>query len=278
MVNKKTINKEIMISGIGIHTGKTVEMILKPSDSGQIVFKRTDVEDFESPLDIGKVDSLNCTMLKTRKGKIYTLEHLLAVLWVYGVDSLIVELNGGEVPIMDGSAYPFVQAVKKAGIRSIARKKSILTIIEPFIIKENGASISVSPDRELRVTYHISFEHPSIKQQGLSISVNQEEFEREIAPARTFGFLEDVPGLRMKGLALGGSLKNAVVLDKKRIISGPLRFPDEFARHKILDFIGDLSLTRTPVIGHFIAKKAGHALHLKMVKFLLDNPKYWKKA
>ncbi len=278
MVNKKTVENEIVISGIGIHTGKPVEMKLKPSDSGQIVFRRTDVEDFEFPLDPGNVESQNCTMLKTKKGMIYTLEHLLAVLWVYGIDSLIVELDGGEVPIMDGSAAPFAQAVRQAGIRDLSQKKNTIMITKSFTIRENDASIFVSPDSELRVTYHIYFEHPNIKHQKLSIYVTQESFEREVASARTFGFVDDVPGLRARGLALGGSLKNAVVLDNERVISGPLRFPDEFVRHKILDFIGDLSLMRVPVIGHFIAKKAGHILHLKMVKFLLDHPECWEKA
>jgi len=278
MLNKKTVKNEIVISGIGIHTGKTVEMKLKPSDSGQIVFRRTDVEDFEFPLDPVNVESQNCTMLKTKKGMIYTLEHLLAVLWVYGLDSLIVELDGGEVPIMDGSAAPFAQAVRQAGIKDLSQKKNTIMITKSFTVKENDASISVLPDSELRVTYHIYFQHPNIKRQKLSIYVTQENFEREIASARTFGFVEDVPDLRARGLALGGSLKNAVVLDKERVISGPLRFPDEFVRHKILDFIGDLSLMRVPVIGHFIAKKAGHILHLKMVKFLLDHPECWEKV
>ncbi len=278
MINRKTIEKEIVVSGVGIHTGKSVEMKLKPSESGKILFRRTDVEDFEFPLDPAKVESQNCTMLKTRKGKVYTLEHLLAVLWVNGIDSLIVELNGDEVPIMDGSAAPFAQAVRQAGTRELAQKKSTLTITKPFIIKDRDASISVLPDSGLKVTYQISFRHPSIKRQGFSLSVDRESFEREIAPARTFGFIEDIPDLRAKGLALGGSLKNAVVLDRKGVISGPLRFPDEFVRHKILDFIGDLSLTGVPVIGHFIAKKAGHVLHLKMVRFLLDHLEYWEKA
>jgi UDP-3-O-[3-hydroxymyristoyl] N-acetylglucosamine deacetylase len=277
-MTKKTIKNEIMLKGVGVHTGKPVEMKLKPSDSGQIVFKRTDVEGFEFFLDHEKVQSRNCTMLDTEKGKIYTLEHLLAVLWVNGVDSIIVELDGEEVPIMDGSAVPFIHALQQAGIRDLSQKKSALAITDPFIIKENDASISVFPDPKFRVTYHISFQHPKIKRQGFSLSVDPENFEREIAPARTFGFIEDVPGLRAKGLALGGSLKNAVVLDKKRVISGPLRFPDEFVRHKILDFIGDLSLIKAPVTGHFVAKKAGHVLHLKMIKFLFDHPEYWEKA
>lgn len=277
MVKNKTIKNEIGISGIGIHTGKPVEMKLKPSDSGQIVFRRKDVEGFEFPLGLDNIESKNCTMLKTKKGKIYTLEHLLAVLWVYGIDSLIVELSGEEVPIMDGSAAPFAQAVRKVGTRDLSQKRSTITINKSFIIKEGEASISVLPDSELRVTYHIYFDHPNIKRQGLSIQVTEENFEREIASARTFGFIEDVPGLRAKGLALGGSLKNAVVLDKKRVISGPLRFPDEFVRHKILDLIGDLALMRAQVIGHFIAKKAGHSLHLKMVKFLFDHPEFWEK-
>lgn len=275
MTSRKTVKKEILVSGIGIHTGKPVEMRLKPSDSGKIFFRRTDLEGFEFPLDPRKVESKNCTMFISKKGKILTLEHLLAVLWVYGIDSLVVELDDEEIPIMDGSALHFVHAVHQAGIRDLYQEKSVINITKPFIVQENDASISVVPDSELKVTYHIHFEHPCIKHQELSISVNPEKFEREIAPARTFGFLKDVPDLQAQGLALGGSLKNAIVLDETGVVNGSLRFPDEFVRHKILDFIGDLSLMGSPVTGHFNAKKAGHVLHLKMVRFLLDNTEYW---
>ncbi|MDH4218836.1 MAG: UDP-3-O-acyl-N-acetylglucosamine deacetylase [Candidatus Aminicenantes bacterium] len=275
MVAKKTIKKEIVVAGVGIHTGRPVELRLRPSDSGKIIFRRTDLDEFECSLDPRQVESKNCTMFVSKKGKILTLEHLLAVLWVYGIDSLIVELNGEEIPIMDGSALHFVHAVHQAGIRDLPQRKSSIKITQRFLIQENDASISAAPDSELKVTYHIHFEHPCIKHQKLSISVNPENFKREIAPARTFGFLKEVPDLHAQGLAIGGSLKNAVVLDETRVVNGPLRFPDEFVRHKILDFIGDLSLMGSPVTGHFIAKKAGHALHLKMIHFLLDHAEYW---
>jgi len=275
MIAKKTIKKEIVISGVGIHTGRPVDLKLKPSDSGKIIFRRTDLDEFECSLDPRQIESKNCTMFVSKTGKILTLEHLLAVLWVYGIDSLIVELNGEEIPIMDGSALYFVRAVHQAGIRDLPQRKSSIKITQRFLIQENDASISAAPDPELKITYHIHFEHPCIKHQELSISVNPENFKREIAPARTFGFLKEVPDLHAQGLAIGGSLKNAVVLDETRVVNGPLRFPDEFVRHKILDFIGDLSLMGSSVTGHFIAKKAGHALHLKMIHFLLDHAEYW---
>lgn len=274
MTAKKTIENEVVLSGIGIHSGKSVQLKLIPSESGEIIFKRSDLGNLGFRLDPKNIEVKNCTMLVTDEGRIQTLEHLLAVLWVYGIDSLTVELNQEEIPAMDGSALHFVQAIHRAGVRDLSEEKKPVKIEQPFIIKENDASISVVPDTELKITYHIDYEHPSIKRQGLSIILNPENFEAEIAPARTFGFLEDVPDLQKKGLALGGSLKNAVVLDKTRVISGPLRSPDEFVRHKILDLIGDLSILGNPVTGHFIAKKAGHALHLRVVRFLLDNPEY----
>lgn len=176
---------------------------------------------------------------------------------------------------MDGSALHFARAVRRIGLRELPEEKSLKKITQSLFIQEEGASISVVPDTELRISYHIEYDHPSINKQDLSIVVNPENFEKEIAAARTFGFLEDVPSLHKQGLALGGSYNNTVVLDKTRVINGPLRYPDEFVRHKILDFIGDLSLIGKPITGHFIAKKAGHALHLRAVRFLLDNPEYF---
>lgn len=274
MITKKTIKKETRFSGIGVHSGKAVEMSLKPSESGELVFKRTDMGNKEFRIALKNILSRNCTMLITEEGKIQTLEHLLAVLWIHGIDSLVVELSQEEIPILDGSALPFVQAVKETGIRELSQKKRPIRIVKPFIIQEDGASISVVPDSVLKITYHIDYDHPCIKKQGKSLIVTPDDFDRDIAPARTFGFVNEVPSLREKGLALGGSLKNAVVLDKSSVISGELRFHDEFVRHKILDFIGDLSLVGFPLIGHFIAKKAGHGLHLQVVRFLIDNPGY----
>ena len=274
MSAKRTINKEVEFFGFGIHSGKPVDLRLIPSDSGEIVFKRTDLNNLEFRIFPDNIEAKNCTMLVTDQGRIQTLEHLMAVLWIFGIDSLTIELNQEEIPSMDGSALHFARAVKRAGMMDLPEKKNPKKITQSLSIQEENASISVVPDAEFRISYLIEYDHPCIKKQDLSIVINPENFEKDIAAARTFGFLEDVPALREQGLALGGSYNNTVVLDKTRVINGPLRYPDEFVRHKILDFIGDLSLIGAPITGHFIAKKAGHALHLRIVRFLLDNPEY----
>jgi len=275
MKDKSTVQKEVYLSGVGIHSGKKIDLLLKPSSSGEIVFRRTDLDNLEIHLDSKKIQAKNSIFLATKGCKIQTLEHLLAVLHIFGIDSLIIEMNGDEIPVMDGSASPFVQAVLKAGIKFLPEKKKSLKIIKPFIIQEKEASLSFFPESGFRITYIIEYDHPSIQKQVLSLSVNLENFVTEIAPARTFGFLKDIPALRSQGLALGGSLDNAIVLDENGVINGPLRYPDEFVRHKILDLIGDLSLLKVPLIGHFKAVKAGHSLHLKLIHFLLDSPEFW---
>ena len=274
MKQKATLQKEIHLSGIGIHTGKKVDIHLKPSLSGRIVFRRLDLDDLELSLDPETVKTKNSTYLESKGHRIQTLEHLLAVLYIFGIDSLVVELNGEEIPIMDGSAAPFAQAVQEAGLRPLPQKKKIVKILKPFRLEEKGASVSFAPDAAFRITYCIQYDHPLIQRQELTLALNPESFVTEVAPSRTFGFLKDVPSLRAQDLALGGSLENAVVFDDKGSISGPLRFPDECVRHKILDLIGDLSLLGSPVVGHFSAHKAGHRLHLKAVRFLLHSPEY----
>lgn len=275
MIEKITIQKEIHLSGVGIHSGTNVNLILKPSSSGQILFRRTDLDNLEFSLDSKKIETLSSTSLAGEDYKIQTIEHLMAVLYAFGIDSAVIELNGNEIPIMDGSASPFVQAILKAGIKLLPEKKKVIKILKPFIIKEKEASVSFYPDSDFKITYCIEYDHPVIQKQELSLSINLKNFVTEIAPARTFGFLKDVPALRAQGLALGGSLENAIVLDEKDVISGPLRYPDEFVRHKILDLIGDLCLLGSPVLGHFKAFKAGHALHLKAINFILDSPEFW---
>lgn len=274
MERKKTLKRDLEFFGFGIHTGKHIDLRLVPSDSGEIVFRRTDLGNLEFRLSLEKMETKNCTMLVTEEGKIQTLEHLLAVLWIYGIDSLTVELNQEEIPSMDGSALHFARAVRRAGFRELSEKKNIRKIQRSHTIREGDSSISFGPHPELRITYQIEYEHPSIKKQVLSVVISPKNFEKEIASARTFGFLEDVSKLQKHGLALGGSYQNTIVLDQTRVVNGPLRYPDEFVRHKILDLIGDLSLMGSPVTGHFIAKKAGHALHLKAVRFLSENPDY----
>ncbi len=274
MREKSTLQKEIQLSGIGIHTGKNVELRLKPSSSGKIIFRRTDLGGLEVNLDPRSVKAKNSTYMEAKGCKIQTFEHLLAVLYVFGIDSLVIEMDNDEVPIMDGSAAPFAEAVLEAGIRNLPGRKEFIRILKPYSFEEGDASLSFYPDSDFKITYCIEYDHPLIQKQELSLDVNLESFVSEIAPSRTFGFLKDVPALRAQDLALGGSLDNAVVLDEKGMLSGTLRFPDEFVRHKILDLIGDLSLLGSPLIGRFEARKAGHELHLKAVRFLLDNPEY----
>lgn len=275
MITKNTLREPVTFSGIGIHTGQKVSICLKPSSSGEIVFCRTDRGNLEIKLDPSIIRTKNSVYLSSRGCKIQTLEHLLAVLYMFGIDSLIVELDGDEIPITDGSAFPLVQVIQKAGVEPLAEKRRILKILKPAIIKEKDASVSVEPAASFTISYTIEYDHPLIQRQQLSLSLSLKNFIREIARARTFGFLKDVPALRAQDLALGGSLDNAVVLDKEGIMSGSLRYPDEFVRHKILDFIGDLSLLGAQLRGHFQAYKAGHWLHLKTVRFLLDNPDHW---
>ncbi|UCE22981.1 MAG: UDP-3-O-[3-hydroxymyristoyl] N-acetylglucosamine deacetylase [Candidatus Aminicenantes bacterium] len=274
MSRKNTLQKEIQLSGIGIHTGKEVELRLKPSSSGKISFRRTDLSGLEVSLDPRVVKAKNSIYIEAKGCKIQTLEHLLAVLYVFGIDSLVVEMDNDEIPIMDGSAAPFVEAILEAGVRHLPERKEFIQILKPFSLHEGDASLSFYPDSGFKITYCIEYDHPLIQKQELSLDVNVESFVSEIAPSRTFGFLKDVPALRAQDLALGGSLDNAVVLDEKGLLNGTLRFPDEFVRHKILDLIGDLSLMGSPLIGHFKAQRAGHNLHLKAVHFLLDNPEY----
>lgn len=270
-----TTQKEVHLSGIGIHSGKQVNLRLMPSSDGQIVFRRTDLMNLELPLDWKRIKANNHTSLVSEKGRIRTLEHLLGVLYVFGVGSLIVEMDREEVPILDGSASLLVDSLIQAGFRGLPQKKKTIRIVKPFNVQDAGGSVSGYPDTKFKITYGIEFDHPAIRKQELSLEIDVDSFKKEIAPARTFGFLKDVEALREKGLALGGSFENVLVLDDQDVINGPLRFPDEFVRHKILDLIGDLSLIGYPLIGHIEAHKAGHTLHLKAVRSLLENPECW---
>lgn len=271
-MNKLTITKELFFRGIGIHTGKVVDLALRPSDAGEIVFRRTGEHGPGLVLDPRATGARNCSYLESERGRIETVEHLLAALAAFGVDSLDVETNGPEIPILDGSARPFAEAVAAAGTRPARAGGKVLKVVAPFIVADGGASVEAVPDEGLRISYSIEFDHPAIGAQSFDVRVTTESFRSEIAPARTFGFLKDVPELHGRGLALGGSFANALILDDEKLVNGPLRFPDEFVRHKVLDLIGDLFLLGVPVRGHFTARKAGHALHIKAVRYLLDHP------
>ncbi|MDD8014443.1 MAG: UDP-3-O-acyl-N-acetylglucosamine deacetylase [Acidobacteriota bacterium] len=272
MTRKQTLAKEVRFSGVGIHSGKSVNLSLLPSLAGEIVFRRRDLNGLEISLDPENKGAENCSYLASAEGRIQTVEHLLAALSACGVDSLVAEVDGPEIPILDGSALPFVTAIRAAGRAALPHEKKILRVIKPFRLEDKDASIAVEPAPEFRVSYGIEFDHPAIGRQEIDIRVTEDSFVREIAPARTFGFLRDVPELRRRGLALGGSLDNALVLDDEKVMNGPLRFPDEYVRHKVGDFIGDLYFLGCPVLGRFRAHKAGHRLHLETVDFLLRRP------
>jgi UDP-3-O-[3-hydroxymyristoyl] N-acetylglucosamine deacetylase len=228
------------------------------------------------PVDLGRVESRNSTTLLGPEFKVQTVEHLLAACWALGLDSLVVELDADEIPIMDGSAGPFVEALESAGERSLGRSTPAFEVARAFSLEDRDASILFEPPdpagAPLELSYTIEYAHPSIGRQSLTLPVDRGVFSREVAPARTFGFLKDVEALHAQGLALGASLANTVVLDAAGIVNPPLRFPDEFVRHKHLDLIGDLALLGRPLRGRVTAARAGHRLHLQAVRHLLDHP------
>jgi len=275
MIQKRTVRRPVSFSGVGIHSGKNVSLTLKPSADGKILFRRMDLGGRMVEIDPRKTESLNCTCLVFESGHIQTLEHLLAVLHILGLASVEVEIRGEEIPIMDGSAAPLIEDILKAGLRPVPHPVESVRILKPHTLEEKGARLSFSPDPDFRVSYAIDFSHPLIGRQDISFALTQRLFRQEIAPARTFGFLKDAAELHKRGLALGGSLDNTVVLDEERVIGGKLRFPDEFVRHKVLDLIGDLALLGRPLLGHFRAERAGHRLHHQAVLFLLDHPDFW---
>lgn len=277
-MNKKTIRKQVHLSGTGVHSGKNVNLWICPSESGKILFQREDRGDASVGLDIEKIQAMHSSSIISGDIKIRTIEHLMAVLFVYGINSVLMKSDEEEMPFFDGSAMAFCEVVEKAGTRTLDMKKKSISIIKPFQLKEGKASIHGTPGDDFKITYIIEYDHPFIGRQELSLEINRDTFRKEIAPARTFGFLKDAERLRKKKLALGSSFDNTIVLDDEKVVNGPLRFRDEFVRHKILDFIGDLSLLDGRLSGHFKAERAGHGLHLKTVRFLAENKEFCEIA
>lgn len=277
---QRTLKKEIGCTGIGLHTGETVRIKLKPApcDTG-IRFVRTDLEGH--PMVEARHDNVYDTTLATSIGRngcrVATVEHLMAAFYGLGIDNAVVELDGPEVPIMDGSAAPFVFLLKSAGIREQQAPKRFIVVKKALKLHDDSRSICVYPAKELKITYTIDFQHPLLRNQEYELRFSGRDFVREISRARTFGFLKDVEALKANGLAKGGSLDNAVVMDDFRILNEDgLRFEDEFVRHKILDFIGDLSLIQLPIIGRFVVRKSGHSLNQQMLSLLMNSKRHWK--
>ncbi len=277
-LTQKTIRREVTCTGIGLHCGKRVHLRLLPApvDSG-FRFRRVDLGGKEIPVAL---DNLHATAYATQLTyadvSVNTVEHILSAAAGVGIDNLVIELDGEEVPIMDGSSAPFVYLLHEAGLRRQQAPRRFVKIVEPLHVQEHDKSISVYPADRLKISYTIDFDHPLIGTQRETFCVSPRAYTEQIAPARTFGFLRDVEVMRSHGLALGGSMENAIVVGENSILNPQLRFPDEFVRHKILDVIGDLALLGNPMLGHVVAYRAGHALHAQLVDRVLSTPSAWQ--
>ena len=278
MTAQRTLRRTVTCAGIGLHSGHKVTLSLKPAPADYgIRFQRADLGGLEIPATITHLGGIElATALNGGTGSVETVEHLLAALAAMQVDNVCIELNSPEVPIMDGSAAPFVYLVQDAGIKELPSPRKFLKVIRPIALSHGDKRIALYPSDHFKVTYSISFDHPLLRHQSRSMSISEKTFIEEIAPARTFGFLKEVEMLRQKGLALGGSLDNAIVLGETGVLNNALRFEDEFVRHKILDAIGDLALVGYPVIGHLVAHRAGHALHTAFAAKILEEQDAWR--
>ena len=284
MLKQRTLKSLIRAKGVGLHTGQKVNMTLRPAqpDTG-IVFRRVDLE---SPVDIpARADRVGETRLSSclvhQDVKVYTVEHLMSALAGLGVDNAYVDLDGPEVPIMDGSAAPFALLLQQAGLAEQAAPKRFLRVTRTVEVREGDKWARLEPYEGLRLAFSIDFNHPVIDKTRQSVSVDFAEtsYLKEIARARTFGFMQDVERLREDGLALGGGLDNALVLDEYRVLNAEgLRFADEFIRHKVLDAIGDLYLLGRPLLGAFSAHKSGHALNNRLLRALVADTAAWEMA
>jgi UDP-3-O-[3-hydroxymyristoyl] N-acetylglucosamine deacetylase len=270
-VRQRTIAEKISCTGVGLHTGKPVQLTLHPARSHTgIVFVRTDLrEPLEIPATPGSLAG-RAHLATTLGGGVATLdtvEHLLAAAYGLGVDNLRVEVDGPEVPGMDGSAASFVFLLRAAGLFEQAAPRPVLRVTRPIEVREGARWIRIEPGRGLRISYAIDFAHPCIGRQVLAdLAITEESFERQVARARTFGFVDDVDALWRAGRARGACLDNTVVLDRSRVLNRDgLRFPDEFVRHKVLDLVGDLALLGARVEGHVRVERGGHSLHQQLV-------------
>jgi UDP-3-O-[3-hydroxymyristoyl] N-acetylglucosamine deacetylase len=276
---RRTLRKPVGCTGIGLHSGKPVRLDLKPAPAEHgIRFRRTDL-DVEIPATLEHLARLDHATTLARDGvSVDTVEHLLSALLALGVDDVLVEVDSPEIPVLDGSASPFVILIHEAGLKPHNTARRALRILKPVEVKQGGKWARLTPSEHFRVSYAIGFDHPLLRHQAASFRITPESFVEQIAPARTFGFLREVETLRRSGLALGGSLENAVVIGETGVLNSNLRFEDEFVRHKILDAIGDLALLGHPLVGHLEAEKAGHALHTALARKLMATPEAWTLA
>ena len=270
---QRTLRRPVSFTGIGLHTGYNSNMTLVPAPPGTgLCFRRTDLQGFEIEARRAHVAKVSYATTLMKKGvMLSTVEHILAALYGLEIDNLYIDVDAMEAPILDGSCGRFVEDVLRAGIEDQNVPRRFLVIKEPIEIRQGDKFAGVYPSETPRATYFIEFDHPAIGRQQIDMDLTPETFCREIAPARTFGFETDIEYLKKLGLIRGGTLENAVVLDPKGILNPQLRFPDEFVRHKLLDLLGDIALVGFPIIGHFRAERAGHAIHTALAERILRS-------
>lgn len=272
-MKRKTLAKELIYKGIGLHKGENIDMKLVPQTSGGIVFKRVDLEEGKNIINVAVENTFDLTRgtnLKNEHGAaIYTIEHFLSALYILNITDLLIEIEGNELPIADGSAIEFVKAIEEVGVADLEEDVKPIIIKEPIYVTVGDKHVVALPYDGYKITYSIRFEHTFLKSQMAEYEIDLETYKREIAPARTFGFDYEIEYLKKNGLALGGTLDNAIVVTKDGVLNPQgLRFEDEFVKHKMLDIIGDLKVINRPIQGHIIAVKAGHAINAEIAKKL----------
>jgi UDP-3-O-[3-hydroxymyristoyl] N-acetylglucosamine deacetylase len=278
IASQRTLKAAIGCRGVGLHSGQPVAMTMRPGvpDSG-IVFRRLDAGAEIRASWTNTIESSLSTVLSNGEGtRIGTIEHLMAALAGSAVDNAVIELDGPEVPIMDGSAVPFLDLIERVGVVAQDAARRAIKILKPVRVDDDGASAALLPDHGFSMSFEIDFANPLIRRQDMVLTIDAATFRTELAPARTFGLLDDVPRLRAAGLGRGGSLDNVVMVSGNRVLNdGGLRYADEFVRHKLLDAVGDLYLAGEPIIGHFRGVRSGHSLTRRLVAALFADPAAW---
>jgi len=282
-LKQRTIKKECVFSGVGLHTGRDVEMKCLPADENSgINFIRVDLPGQPKikidPLSINIDTSMpRCTAIGKGEESIYTVEHFMSVLCGLGISNLHIEVNTNELPGLDGSGIKFLEEIKKSGIVDQNSDAPYFEIKEPIGVELNGCSIFMVPAADFKISYTLDYDHPILRSQFFSTVIDDQTYEKEIAPCRTFCLEAEVDNLRARGLGQGANYDNTLVVGKKGVIKNKVRFPDEFARHKVLDFIGDLYLMGMPIRGHVFAVKSGHTLNIKLLKKILKQKEKYEK-
>ena len=276
---QQTIGSTVSCSGVGLHSGKPVNLTLRPAppNTGIVFVHRQGPEETLLPAAISnKVPTELCTAISVNGRQVKTIEHLLAALVGMEVDNVYAEVDAGEIPVLDGSASPFVRLIRTAGVIPQTRRQSYVKITQSIEVIDGARRVRIEPCSTPKITYSIHYDHPLIQTQTYTHTCSASAFEQEIATARTFGFLQEVEALWARGLGKGGTLDNTVVLSDEGVVNqSGLRFPNEFVRHKVLDLMGDVALLGFPFIGHIVAERSGHAMHTRLVEQILSQRDKW---